>query len=96
MPGDNTRLAGKMQVHYRLHFDSDGIPMMYIFSSCKHFIRTLPNLVYSSRNTEDINTDCEDHIYDETRYMLMEYPIASKKASQYISPAKKAYNPLAD
>lgn len=95
-PGDNTRLAGKMQVHYRLRFDSDGIPMMYVFSSCKHFIRTLPNLVYSSRNTEDINTDCEDHIYDETRYMLMEYPIASKSSSQYVSPAKRIYDPLAD
>ena len=23
-PGDHTRLAGKMQFHYRLHFDEEG------------------------------------------------------------------------
>ena len=45
-PGDHTRLAGKMQFHYRLRFAPDGRPMLQVFSSCKHFIRTLPNLVY--------------------------------------------------
>ena len=30
--GDNTRLAGKMQIHNRLRFDKeDGRPMVYIF-----------------------------------------------------------------
>lgn len=92
--GDNTRIAGKMQVHYRLKFDENGIPMMYVFNTCKHFIRTMPNLVYSSSNSEDIDTNCEDHIYDETRYMFMEYPIASKKAAY--TPHPKAYDPLSD
>lgn len=27
-PGDHTRLAGKMQFHYRLHFDEEGRPML--------------------------------------------------------------------
>ena len=45
-PGDHTRLAGKMQFHYRLAFDGEGRPMFQVFSTCRHFIRTLPNLVY--------------------------------------------------
>ena len=30
-PGDHTRLAGKMQFHYRLHFDEEGRPMLQVF-----------------------------------------------------------------
>ena len=32
--GDNERLAGKMQFHYRFAFDDEGIPMMYVFDNC--------------------------------------------------------------
>ena len=80
-PGDHTRLAGKMQFHYRLRFAPDGRPMLQVFSSCKHFIRTLPNLVYDESNVEDIDTRQEDHIYDECRYVLMEHPISPPEAS---------------
>lgn len=75
-PGDHTRLAGKMQFHYRLAFQADGRPMLQVFNTCKHFIRTIPNLVYSESNVEDIDTDQEDHIYDECRYVLMENPLS--------------------
>ena len=79
-PGDNTRLAGKMQFHYRLNFDADGRPMFQVFNTCKHFIRTIPNLVYDESNVEDIDTRQEDHIYDECRYVLMENPISRRFA----------------
>lgn len=91
--GDNTRLAGKMQYHYRLAFDDDGKSMFYCFDTCKHFIRTLPTLVYDDKHVEDIDTDQEDHIYDECRYVLMENPIAPRK--NVLSPPIP-YNPLDD
>lgn len=72
---DNTRIAGKMQLHNRLAFDEGGVPMIYIFSTCKHFIRTVPALVYSQVDVEDIDTAAEDHIYDEVRYIAMANPI---------------------
>lgn len=75
-PGDHTRLAGKMQFHYRLAFRRDGRPLFQVFDTCKHFIRTIPSLVYDETNVEDIDTDQEDHIYDECRYVLMENPIS--------------------
>ena len=76
--GDNTRLPGKMQFHYRLAFDEGGRPMLQVFDTCKHFIRTIPTLVYDEKNVEDIDTDQEDHIYDECRYVLMENPISPR------------------
>lgn len=79
---DNTRLAGKAQMHRRLAFDGHGVPMLYVFSTCKHFIRTLPALVYSQVNVEDVDTTGEDHIYDECRYVCMENPLASPVGRQ--------------
>ena len=78
---DNTRLAGKAQLHNRLAFDGQGIPMLYIFSTCRHFIRTIPALVYSQVDVEDVDTAGEDHIYDECRYVCMEDPCAAPIAA---------------
>lgn len=73
--GDNSRMAGKQQVHNRLAFSEDGRPSLYVFSSCRNFIRTLPTLVYDNTDVEDVNSDGEDHIYDELRYVCMENPM---------------------
>ncbi len=73
--GDHRRLPGKLQLHNRLAFDENGIPMLYVFRGCKDFIRTLPMLTYDPLNPEDIDSDCEDHIYDEARYLCMYRPL---------------------
>lgn len=73
--GDNARLPGWMQVHYRLAFDENGIPMMYVFKNCKGLIRTIPLLMYDEHKPEDIDTDGEDHIADAIRYLCMARPI---------------------
>ncbi len=77
-PGDNSRISGKMQFHYRFAFDDEGLPMLYIFKTCRHFIRTVPALIYDTSNVEDIDTTGEDHIYDECRYVLMHIPIKAR------------------
>ena len=81
---DNTRLAGKQQLHNRLAFDQTGIPMFYVFSTCRHFIRTLPALVYSQVHVEDVDTTGEDHIYDECRYVCMENYISPRPTTTVI------------
>ena len=75
-PGDNARIDGWMQCHYRLQFDEDGYPRMYVFSNCAGFRRTIPGLMYSETKPEDLDTDGEDHIADEWRYMCMARPIS--------------------
>ncbi|MDO4531958.1 MAG: Terminase-like family protein, partial [Bacillota bacterium] len=77
--GDNTRLAGKMQFHYRLAFDGEGRSMFYCFRTCPHFIRTIPDLVYDAQRVEDVDTTGEDHIYDECRYVFMTRPITPRQ-----------------
>ena len=77
--GDNSRIAGKQQIHNRLAFDDEGRPQLYVFSTCKNFIRTFPSLVYDTTDVEDVNTAGEDHIYDELRYICMEHPIRMPK-----------------
>lgn len=76
---DHTRIAGKMQMHYRFAFDEEERPMLYIFNTCRHFIRTIPALVYDDTDVEDIDTDTEDHIYDECRYVCMANPIPPRE-----------------
>ena len=90
--GDHERIAGWMQVHYRFAFDDKGFPMMYIFSNCKAFIRTIPLLQYDEHKVEDVDSDGEDHVADEVRYFLMSRPIsprATKQPDEYENnPAK--------
>ena len=90
-PGDNKRIAGWMQMHYRFQFDANGIPMLYVFRNCKAFIRTIPALLYDDVKPEDIDTDLEDHIADECRYVCMARPI-NPPAEPAAKP--KAWDPL--
>lgn len=75
-PGDNNRIPGWMQVHYRLQFDHNGYARMYVFNNCKAFIRTMPLMMYAQTHPEDLDTRLEDHCPDEVRYMCMSRPIS--------------------
>ena len=77
--GSNARIPGWQQVHYRLAFDENGYSMFYVFNNCKDFIRTIPLLMYDEHKAEDLDTELEDHIADETRYMCMSRPITPRK-----------------
>jgi len=90
-PGDNARLPGWMQLHYRLRFDARGIPMLYVFRSCRQFLRTLPLLRFDPVRPEDVDTDGEDHIADMTRYVCMARPMNPERAA----PARpRPWDPL--
>ena len=86
--GENQRLSGWMQFHYRLSFDENGYPSMYIFSTCKAFIRTIPLLQYDTHSCEDLDSQAEDHVADETRYFLMAQPMKAPKKEQGDSTVK--------
>ena len=74
-PGDNNRIPGWMQVHYRMQFDDNGYARMYVFDNCKAFIRTMPLMMFSETKPEDLDTSLEDHCPDEVRYMCMSQPV---------------------
>ena len=73
--GDNDRIPGWMQCHYRLQFDERGFPRMYVFSNCLAFIRTVPLMMYDDHRVEDLDTKLEDHVSDEWRYACMSRPV---------------------
>lgn len=85
--GDHQRIPGWLQVHYRLAFDENGFAQMYVFNTCKAFIRTMPVLQFDGNKPEDLDTDGEDHVADETRYFLMSRPIKPRQA-----PKPSAFN----
>ena len=90
--GDNRRLPGWMQMHYRLSFDSEGYPQMYIFNTCRAFVRTVPALLYSSTDVEDLDTRQEDHVADESRYFCMSRPIAPRCETAQVQAGEDPLN----
>lgn len=91
-PGDHARIPGWMQCHYRFQFDENGIPMVYIFKNCEHFIRTIPLQQYDDTKVEDLNSELEDHVADEFRYFCMTHPITPKTKPQPIPQGEDPLN----
>ena len=89
---DNNRLNGWMQVQNRLEFDAEGRAALYIFSTCKDTIRTMPLMLHDRIRVEDLDTSLEDHAVDEMRYFCMARPI---KPRSKVIPKAIPYNPLA-
>jgi hypothetical protein len=46
-------------------------PGMWIFKNCVHFISQIPVLSRKENDPDDVDSDTEDHIADETRYMVL-------------------------
>lgn len=91
--GDNRRIPGWMQCHYRLMFDEEGYPQMYVFKTCRDFIRTIPTLQYDEHRVEDLDTAGEDHAADEWRYFCMSRPIRPAAPEEEYNP-RFASDPL--
>lgn len=76
---DNKRVAsqgaigGWNEMRQRLRGE-DGEPMLFVFDTCRDFIRTVPVLQHDQRRPEDLDTEAEDHIADEARYGCMSRP----------------------
>ncbi len=79
-PADNKRVSqrgamgGWDQMRARMKGGEDGRPMLYVFDTCKDFIRTVPALQHDPDKPEDLDTDAEDHVADEARYACMSRP----------------------
>lgn len=70
---DNKRLPGWEQMRVRLVGEFD-VPMLYFLENCVDSIRTIPVLQHDSKNSEDVDSEMEDHAADETRYAVMSRP----------------------
>jgi len=83
-PGDPSRELKIRQFRERLAIPKNDAgeqidrPMLQVYSTCKEFIRTIPTLCMDEAKPEDIDTDQEDHIYDEACHICMARPINVK------------------
>lgn len=78
-----SRVAGWEQIRSRLEsalkYPPEG-PALYVFErECPHFLRLMPLMQRDDKNLDDIDTDSEDHIADEMRYVALERKPAKKK-----------------
>lgn len=92
-PGDDSsRLAKIRQFRQRLFVPMDpdgrpsGFPMMRVYKTCTHFIRTVRKLVIDQGNPEDIDTTGEDHAYDEACHACMARPMALARSPTARAP----------
>jgi hypothetical protein len=56
-------------------------PGLFIMDNCTHFIRTVPVLPRDEHDLDDVDTDVEDHIGDETRYRIRRKKKEAKQGS---------------
>lgn len=54
-------------------------PALYVMEHCRAFIATLPTLTRDPDNQDDVNTEEEDHIWDETRYCILDGSLKSAR-----------------
>ena len=52
--------------------------MLAVFDTCRDFIRTVPALQHDPMRMEDLDTNGEDHIADETRYACLARPMIAR------------------
>ena len=43
-------------------------PGLFVTRECSHFLRTVPSIPRDRKDPDDVDTDAEDHVADETRY----------------------------
>lgn len=69
--GNNDRIQGWGTFKEFLRVPEKGKPYLVFSSKCVNCIETIPALVVSDKNPEDLNTYSDDHCADALRYALM-------------------------
>ena len=67
---DNARVTGWQQLRERIWQEGEE-PGLYVFSTCRELIRTLPAAPRDENIPDDIDTEFEDHALDALRYGVM-------------------------
>jgi Terminase large subunit, T4likevirus-type, N-terminal len=96
-PADNSRKAGYLLTRQAI-MGPDG-PRLFVFNTCHDgFWRTMGDLVMDENDPEDVETDSEDHAYDDVRYGVMSRPWVKKiETREDIKwPWQQSFNDLRD
>lgn len=81
-PGSRVQSAAKVrQLLKAARQDPQEEAGLFVFDTCRQFIRTVPVLPRDARNRDDVDTEAEDHIWDATRYRVMTIRQRTAKAA---------------
>jgi hypothetical protein len=92
-PADNTRvgklgaISGWNEMRQRILGTEEG-PMLFVFDTCRDFLRTVPVQQHDPMRPEDLDTTGEDHIADETRYACMSRPLIARTRGEGRDPLR--------
>lgn len=75
--GPGSRKAGAMLVRQVLELNE-----FAVFSTCEHFLRTVPTLEPDPDDPDDVDTEGEDHAFDEFKAALMRRTAAPDRAPE--------------
>jgi hypothetical protein len=93
---DNTRvgrqgaLSGWDQMRARIAGEG-GVPTLYVFDTCRDFLRTVPVLQHDPARAEDLDTNAEDHVADEARYACLSRPLIARGPTRPDNPSDLGY-----
>lgn len=51
--------------------NEDDKPGLFVFNTCRDWIRTVPPIPRDTKDPDDVDTDAEDHCADDTRYRVL-------------------------
>lgn len=72
------RLKGSLRPKSRGPRENKGF---FVFDSCVQFVETVPSLPRDDKDLDDVDTNSEDHIADETRYRIRRKPAGTSTQS---------------
>lgn len=81
-PSDNDRVNGWIRCHQVLREDLQGRPWVTVAPECAYGRRSMPGLVQSKLNPDDLDTDGDDHWADAFRYGVMSRPAPARGAQR--------------
>lgn len=84
--GRGSRVNGAQVIVQLLREDK-----LKVFSSCKHWIRTVPILMPDELRPEDVNTKMEDHAWDETMYAVGPIRNVPEDEQKSVDPEEPTY-----
>ena len=90
-PSKSGPMGGWDQMRARM-LGTNGVPMLYCFSTCRDSIRTIPVLQHDEIRSEDLDTEAEDHAADDWRYACMSRPWI-RAISKSLLPPRDLYRP---
>ena len=79
-PGSRINGAELLRERLKNAITKDGAGL-FIFNTCRNFIRTVPVLPRDENKTDDVDSAAEDHAYDDCRYRISAKTYAFRRQS---------------